>query len=199
MIKNIVFDMGNVILRWDPEYIASKLSNNLNEQKIIKDQLFNSKQWQLLDQGLISVDEALAQICLQIDKQDHDILKHALYHWHDYFEPFDEMVPLVKELKSQGYKIYLLSNCSRQFEDYYQKVPAFKYFDNFYISARYHLLKPDLKIYQHFLTKFSLNANECVFIDDVFANVEGAKRAKIHVYLHDEDINKLRLFLKEVK
>ena len=62
MIKNIVFDMGNVILRWDPEYIASKLSADLNEQKIIKKELFESLQWRMLDQGLISVDEALNQI-----------------------------------------------------------------------------------------------------------------------------------------
>ena len=47
MIKNIVFDMGNVILRWDPEYIASRLSNNLDEQKIIIKELFNSEQWQM--------------------------------------------------------------------------------------------------------------------------------------------------------
>ena len=56
MIKNIVFDMGNVILRWNPEYIASRLSNNLDEQKIIIKELFNSEQWQMLDQGTISLD-----------------------------------------------------------------------------------------------------------------------------------------------
>lgn len=55
MIKNIVFDMGNVILRWDPHYIASKLSNDSLEQDVIERELFASKQWQKLDQGLLTV------------------------------------------------------------------------------------------------------------------------------------------------
>ena len=95
MIKNIVFDMGNVILRWNPEYIASRLSNNLDEQKIIIKELFNSEQWQMLDQGTISLDEALQQIYLITDGQYHDLLKYSLYHWYDYLEVFDDMVLLV--------------------------------------------------------------------------------------------------------
>lgn len=184
MIKNIVFDMGNVILRWDPEYIASKLSADLNEQKIIKKELFESLQWRMLDQGLISVDEALKQIYSQSDKQYHEVLKYALYHWYDYFEAITAMEPLVKELKQKGFKIYLLSNCSLQFDD-------------FYLSARHQLVKPDLKIYQHFLSEFGLKADECVFIDDILENVEGAKKAGIEAYCFDGEVDKLRLFLEK--
>lgn len=197
MIKNIVFDMGNVILRWDPEYIANKLSNNLNEQRVIIKELFNSRQWQMLDQGTISLDEALQQIYLQTNKEYHDLLKYALYHWYDYLEIFDEMVPLIKELKQQDYKIYLLSNCGLQIKDYFHKVAAFKYFDDFYISAHNHLLKPDIQIYKHFLTKFNLVAEECIFIDDILVNVEGAKRVGMSAYLYDGNIDDLRSFLKK--
>lgn len=195
MIKNIVFDMGNVILRWDPEYISSRLSNRLDEQEVIKRELFNSHQWQQLDQGIISLDEALKQIYDKTDKRYHDLLKKALYHWHDYFEEFEVMVPLVKELKEHGYKIYLLSNCSLQFNEYFKRVEAFKYFDDFYISAQYQLLKPDIKIYEHFLNEYALKADECIFIDDIAVNVEGAKNAKMQAYLYDGNIDKLRLFL----
>lgn len=189
MIKNIVFDMGNVILRWDPKYIASKLSDDVQEQELIEKELFASKIWQMLDQGMLSLDEALQQI-------NEPLLKNALMHWHDYFEPFEEMVPLIKELKEHGYSIYLLSNCSVQFDDYYQRIEAFKYFDGFYISAYHQLLKPDIKIYQDFLTTFDLLSEECVFIDDVLENVNGAKVAKMAAYLHDGDVKKLRLYLK---
>ena len=193
MIKNIVFDMGNVILRWDPHYIASKLSNDSLEQEVIERELFASKQWQKLDQGLLTAEEALKEL-----KTDNpQLIRHALLHWYDYFEPFAEMVALVKELKEQGYHIYLLSNCSLQFDDYYQNIEAFKYFDDFYISARYQLLKPDLEIFKHFLSKFNLKAEECIFIDDIKANVEGAKIAKMHGYQHNGDIKKLRLYLKK--
>lgn len=197
MIKNIVFDMGNVILRWNPEYIASRLSNNLDEQKIIIKELFNSEQWQMLDQGTISLDEALQQIYSITDGRYHDLLKYSLYHWYDYLEVFDDMVPLVKELKQQGYKIYLLSNCGLQIKDYFHKVTAFKYFDDFYVSAYNHLLKPDLQIYKHFLTKFNLKAKECIFIDDILVNVEGANKVGMKGYLYDGDINHLKSFLKK--
>lgn len=189
--------MGNVILKWDPEYIASRLSNNLNEQNIIIKELFNSKQWQMLDQGIVSLEEALQQIYLKTDVQYHDLLKYALYHWYDYLEIFDDMVPLIKELKQQGYKIYLLSNCSLQIKDYFHKVTAFKYFDDFYISAHNKLLKPDLQIYKHFLTKFNLVAKECIFIDDILVNVEGAKKTGMSAYLYDGNINRLKSFLKK--
>lgn len=195
MIKNIIFDMGNVILRWDPHYIASKLSNDKNEQLIIEEELFKSKEWQLLDQGLITLEEAETMIGQR--SKESKLLTNALYHWYEYFEPFVEMIPVVKNLKEKGYKIYLLSNCSVQFDNYYQRVAAFKYFDDFYISAKYHLLKPDIKIYEHFLMTFSLKGEECIFIDDVEVNVAGARKANIHAYLHDGDVNKLRHFLEK--
>lgn len=97
MIKNIVFDMGNVILRWDPHYIASKLSNDSLEQEVIERELFASKQWQKLDQGLLTVEEALKEL-----KTDNpQLIRHALLHWYDYFEPFAEMVALVKTKRAR--------------------------------------------------------------------------------------------------
>ena len=192
MIIYIVFDLGNVILRWDPHYIAGKLSNDKDDQKIIVDELFGSSQWQMLDQGLITVDE----VKQQFSSEHYELLSYALDHWHDYFEPFVKMILLVKELKERGYQIYLLSNCSVQFDDYCRRVEAFKYFDDFYLSARHQLLKPDLKIYQDFLSKFDLLAEECIFIDDVLANVEGAQATNMAAYHYDGDVEKLRSCLR---
>lgn len=191
MIKNIVFDMGNVILRWDPQYIASRLTDNRDEQIMIEKDLFGSKYWQMLDQGVITVDEVIKQL------GGNQVLINGLLHWYDYFEPYLEMIPLIKDLKEQGYQIYLLSNCSVQFDDYCKNVEAFRYFDGFYISALHQLLKPDVKIYQDFLTKFNLKGEECLFIDDVLDNVEGAKKAGMSAYHHNGDIEKLRLYLSK--
>lgn len=195
MIKNIIFDMGNVILRWDPSYIASKITSDQDKRLLIENELFKSKEWQLLDQGLITVDEA-SELIKQ--RSNDEILIEALYHWYDYFEPFEAIIPLVKRLKDKDYKIYLLSNCSLQFDNYYHRVEAFKYFDGFYISAKHHLLKPDVKIYEHFLTTFSLKSEECIFIDDIEANVLGARKANIQAYLHNGNVDELDLFLKSI-
>lgn len=194
MIKNIVFDMGNVILRWDPDYIASKLSNNDNEKDIIKLELFASDNWALLDAGKISLDEVVASF----KKEHFDLLKHALYHWYDYFEPIEAMIPVVKDLKERGYHLYLLSNCNIQFDEYYQKVTAFNYFDDFYLSAKHQLVKPDIAIFKDFLQEFNLQAHESVFIDDMLENVNGAKQTGMEAYLFNGDIEALKRYLKSV-
>lgn len=191
MIKNVVFDMGNVILRWNPQYIAEKLSNNEKEKEIIINELFASKQWALLDEGKISLEETVASF----SSKHRELLKYALYHWHDYFEPFIEIIPLLKRLNNNNYQIYLLSNCNKQFDEYCQRVEAFKYFDGFYISAKHQLMKPDIKIYQDFLNEFHLKAEESIFIDDVKANIDGAKQAGIAGYYYDGDVCKLEKYL----
>lgn len=188
MIKNIVFDMGGVIMRWDPHYIAAKLSADKTKQQILINELFGSVQWAMLDQGLITLEQALEQI----ETSNFELIKYGLYHWYDYFEPLMDIIPLVKSLKQQGYKIYLLSNCSKQFYEYYKREEAFKYFDDFYISADYQLLKPNVEIFEHFLNHFDLKSDECIFIDDVKANVEGAFKALMHGYHHNGDVKKLK-------
>ena len=58
-------------------------------------------------------------------------------------------------------------------------------------------MKPDLKIYQHFLSEFGLKADECVFIDDILENVEGAKKRGSKHIAFDGEVDKLRLFLEK--
>lgn len=175
MIKNIVLDMGNVCCRWDVDYISQRLSKHPDDQKLIKEKVFQSKQWQLLDAGKMTLAEAEKEICQQLKNRDKVLIHHALYHWYEYFDQFDEMEKYIKKLKKCGYHIYLLSNCSLQFYDYYQDKSIFQYFDGYYISAEYQLLKPSPEIFEDFLRRFHLRAEECLFIDDMAQNVEGAR------------------------
>ena len=86
----------------------------------------------------------------------------------------DGMYDLVAELKSMGYGIYLLSNASVRQHDYWPRIPASRFFDGKLISADHHVIKPQPEIYRLCLEKFGLQAEECFFIDDAPANVEGA-------------------------
>jgi putative hydrolase of the HAD superfamily len=84
------------------------------------------------------------------------------------------MYDLVAELKRMGYGIYLLSNASVRQHDYWPRIPASRFFDGKLISADHHVIKPQLEIYRLCLEKFGLQAEECFFIDDAPANIEGA-------------------------
>lgn len=192
MIKNIVLDMGNVCCLWDVNYIAGCLSDNEDDRLFIVKNVFQSLQWKYLDEGVITVEQAQEQISQNKDERQKKLIRKALVHWYDYFEQFNDMEQLIVELKNQGYKIYLLSNCSMQFYDYYTKKSIFSHFDGYYISAKYQLLKPSKTIYKSFLQTFDLNADECIFIDDMFENVEAAQSVGIKGIVYDGDLEGLK-------
>lgn len=199
MIKNIVFDMGNVCCRWDMYYLAKCLTDNQEDQKLIIENVFKSKQWQLLDAGTISLKQAEKEMTKNVAENKKDIIKNALYNWHNYFNQYDEMEQYIIQCKQEGYKLYLLSNCSMQFYDYYQNKSIFSHFDGYYISAKYHLTKPSKEIYLDFLKKFHLNAGECIFIDDIKENVDGAISAGMQGIIYDGEICKIDSIIKNRK
>ena len=92
-----------------------------------------------------------------------------------YMPPFPDSEELVKKAKQAGYPIYLLSNAGQDFHEYSKGIPALSYFDGFYVSSDHKLLKPEREIYLSFLDMFSLNAEDCLFIDDMQVNIDGAK------------------------
>lgn len=174
MIKNIILDMGNVCCRWDVDYIAESLTNQPAMQELIKKRIFLSKQWQLLDAGKISFQQAQMEMSKHLSDDEKEMIHYALWHWYDYFDQYDIMEKYIAKWKEKGYSIFLLSNCSLQFYDYFQKKSIFTHFDGYYISAKHQLLKPNKEIYQDFLKQYQLKAEDCLFVDDVEDNVIGA-------------------------
>ena len=112
--------------------------------------------------------------------------------------PFEKIYGFVKELKSKGYGIYLLSNASSDFHERRKDIPALSLFDGVLISADYKLLKPEKEIYLELYKKFSLKPEECYFIDDMQKNIDGAKDTGMdgHCYFHG-DVEILRNAMRE--
>jgi putative hydrolase of the HAD superfamily len=89
------------------------------------------------------------------------------------------MEALLGELKEAGYGLWLLSNASRRQHEYWPRCPGSGLFDGTLISADVGLMKPQREIYELCLEQFGLKAEECFFIDDAPANIEGANRCGI--------------------
>ena len=104
---------------------------------------------------------------------------------------------LINRIKNAGYKVYLLSNASARFFDRYLDYPALTLMDGYFISALYKLLKPQPEIYGAFCKKFNVKAEECFFIDDMPANIEGAKNYGMSGFVFTKDIKALEIALKE--
>jgi putative hydrolase of the HAD superfamily len=176
MIKNIVFDMGGVILDFNlKKTVTQEFAPEYHD--VIYEHVFGENSvWKTLDEGIYTFDQVIPGILEKLPPEIHEKISAMVTDFYDYMPPFPETYELIKELKEKGYKIYLLSNATPRFFDRFLDIPAFEYFDGLFISALYKLLKPNREIYEAFCNKFSLDPTECFFIDDLEANIEGAKK-----------------------
>lgn len=197
MIKNIVFDMGGVLIDYNPEKTLYGLFDKETADVLLRE-IFRNKIWADKDRGIIMPDEIMALKKNSIPEAVYEKTSEMVENFYPYMPPFENMYGFVKELKDNGYGIYLLSNASSDFHERRKGIPALSLFDGVLISADHKLLKPEREIYEALYEKFSLNPDECFFIDDVQANIDGAKAAGMdgHCYSHG-DIEILRNALRE--
>lgn len=198
MIKNIVFDMGNVIILFDPELFMSRLGLAEEDRRLLKRELFVSLEWSRMDRGSLTDEEAAEIVCRRVPERLHDAVRRLVGMWDRPILPVEGMYELVEELRGMGYGIYLLSNASFRQHDYWPRVPASKFFDGTLISADVKLVKPQPEIYRLLCDKFSLVPEECVFIDDSTSNAEGAYFCGINALVFHGDAHEMRLKLNEL-
>ena len=174
MIRNILFDMGNVLIRFDREYFIDRLGVNPEEKQLLLREVFHSVEWVQMDRGSIVEEQAVAQVCRRLPQHLHDAAEKLIAMWDRPILPIDGMYELIEELKNAGYGIYLLSNASLRQHEYWPRIPASRFFDGTIISADEGVMKPDAEYYLRALNRFGLKADECFFVDDVPSNIEGA-------------------------
>lgn len=182
MIKNIVFDMGNVLLAYTPQDYMKTITQDETIAAAVLKELFESHEWVELDAGTITEEDAVKQVCARIPEYAEYVQK-AMNNWHSDLTPIPGMPEMIQTLKDKGYKIYLLSNTSLRFFRYRDKVEMFHHFDGFIVSAEEKLMKPDVAIFNRLCSRYSLSSAECVFIDDLQANVDGAIKAGLQGHL----------------
>ena len=197
MIKNVIFDMGQVLMSFEPKEYVYGVAKSPESAEAILCELFGGPEWPMLDAGAISDEETVARVQARIPEYAEDVAA-VMENWHVLMKPIPGMEDVLKRLKEKGYRLYLLSNASMRFYKYYNGISIFSYFDGIVISAKEKLVKPDKKIYECILDRYNLTANECLFIDDLQANIEGAESVGINGHQfqgHDE----LLAFLTENK
>ncbi len=187
MIKNIIFDMGNVLLDYDPQAAMNELEIPKDAQPIIMQELFCGNEWVQLDLGNITEDEAFASIRKRVPDEYHEALRKSIDGWDICMKPLEGAVQFCQKVKSEGFGVYVLSNAHKSFYRYFPRYFDLEFFDGIVVSADVHIIKPDVKIYAHLLKKYNLCAQECLFVDDRADNVEGAVRAGMQAYQFRND------------
>lgn len=179
MYKNIIFDLGNVVLDYNPVAYLKEKINDDKVEKVILEAVFKSEEWPMLDRGVITEEEAIERI-VNRDIKNKEFIEIAFENWYEMLKPLNDTVMLIKELKNKGFNLYYLSNFHLKAFDYViKKNEVFKLFDGGIVSFKEKLLKPEKDIYTKILEAYDLKASECIFIDDVLENVEGANKEGI--------------------
>jgi putative hydrolase of the HAD superfamily len=175
MIKNVVFDLGNVLISFKPaEYFEKNNYPEAIKATILTD-IFGSREWLMLDSGEISTREAIESISTRSSLKKEEIA-HIFNLRTDLMFPLDPNVRILPELKKRGFKLYYLSNFPIDiFEEVKSGYYFFKYFDGGLISAEAKYSKPDKRIYEILIERYSLVPEECLFIDDLELNVISAQ------------------------
>lgn len=195
-IKNVVFDMGNVLLDYDPEVSLRRFVEKKEDRDWIRRELFEGPEWIAGDRGEITNSQKFDGVSKRVPERLHAALRQCVEHWDICMHPIEGALEFVEQVKDRGYRIYVLSNASDNFYDYFLNFRPLEYFDGILVSADVHLLKPQKEIYTYFLEKFSLNAQECLFIDDRADNVEGARISGMNAWHFRGDYEKIWNILK---
>jgi len=183
MIKNLIFDLGNVLISFKPsEFFSQKNYPENIKTKILSD-IFGSKEWVMLDNGDINTRQAIDAISLR-SSLNKDEIAHIFNLRTEIMFPLDNNVRLLPELRKQGFRLYYLSNFPIDiFEEVKNGYYFFKYFDGGIISAEVNHSKPLSKIYEILLERYSLAPEECLYIDDLEANVLGAEAVGMNGFI----------------
>jgi len=193
--KNIIFDMGNVLLDYSPHAIVSQFTFDQDLINVLVREIFYQQEWLDLDQGLIDEEIAYNLIIRRVDQSNHSIIRTILNHWHEYLFERVEMFDLLNTLKHKGYKLYLFSNASLRFYKYESNIKCLTLFDQKVISADIKLSKPSPEFYHTALAVCEIKANESFFIDDSTQNILMANQLGLDGYIHNGSFQLLTDYL----
>ena len=180
--KNILFDMGNVLVTYNPEWVIRRYTEDEELIREVKNIVFNSQEWFLLDAGLIEEEKAERNWMERLSSDKARELAHLSFqNWNLYnMKTIPGKAEIIRAVKENGKEIYLLSNASLRLLSIYKEViPAVECFSGIFYSAAHKCVKPQDIIYERFLKEYSLNPADCFFIDDLEENISAAKAVGI--------------------
>lgn len=193
MIKNIIFDLGNVLLKGSPSIVLENLDISDEIYQNIKNKFFAD--WEYLDLGEETLKEHFdnCKLDFDIDKSIREILLNYYK-----YRPFNnEMIELMNKLKHNNYKIFILSNNNKEAYEYLKRLPMFERIDGWIVSCDYHIVKPNKEIYVKLFNTFNIKPDECFFIDDNKKNVEIGVMLGMQGFKYSNNIDELISYMKQ--
>ena len=187
MIRNIVLDMGNVILDFAPERYLDAWVKLEEDKALLRRELFGSIEWVMTDHGTLDNDGLCRAVCTRVPECLHDTVRNIIAHWPEDMPALPGIAEVIGALLNSGYHLYVLSNVGQDYPVMRKNIPHIERFSGEFISSEAKLLKPEPAIFTAFCEKFGLVPSECLFVDDLKNNAYGAMRAGMHGLVYHGD------------
>lgn len=179
-MKNIVFDLGGVLFARDRQKCSPEILEFFSFLRAPQMPRF----WEEYDRGTSTFDEVVDELS-RLTGRSREVCVGVMHEAIDLQEPVAATERLVGDLKAAGYRLYVLSNMSREFIDYLRRFPVYAQFDGEVVSCEELVVKPERRIYEILLDRYALQPSETLFIDDREANIRAARALGIHGFRFD--------------
>lgn len=178
MCQSVVFDFGGVVVNYDPLGYLRGLFTDENTVSYIMEHLFESTYWRLFDQDRADRDECNAIVLKKAYEDGYGPeMERVQRRWLELMWTRDDTVELVRELREKGVGVYYLTNMPRDVWPEFVGRGLRDLFLGGVASFEVKVTKPDRRIYEALFARCALTPSECLFFDDMPANVEGARKA----------------------
>ena len=199
MIKNLVLDFGNVLIRYEPAYIVSQYVTDSEDARLITEILFDRLYWDPLDDASITDEEVVRYSCARLPERLHAICREIYYNWGRHLPEMPGMWELCRRVKRKyGVRLYLLSNIGSLFVSFKHLFSIFDEMEDCIFSALVGHVKPNRDIFEYLAERTGIIPEETLFVDDAKRNIDGAEAFGIHGYLFDGDVSKLSRYLDSI-
>ena len=199
MINNVIFDFGQVLVHFEPEYMCGKYTDNASDIALLSEVVFDRIYWDRLDAGTIENSEMIADVRRRLPERLHTTAEKIYYNWIYNLPEIEGMREVIGLCRERGYGIYLLSNISRDFAEKKDEIPILSLVDGCVFSSTCGYVKPSADIFEHITKKFNLTPNNTLFVDDNEKNIKGAYDFGIIPYHFDGDAKKLFEYIQNLK
>jgi len=180
MVRNVIFDIGGVVLEWNPDEILKSYYADPDARAVMKSALFQHPEWILLDRGMLSESEALVRLEQRTGRPEQELagLFEAI---RGSLRPKLDTIALLEGLARRGVPLYCLSNMpASTFAHLRERHGFWASFQGIVISGEVKMAKPEREIFEYLLGRYGLAAAETVLIDDHPPNIEAARAVGLH-------------------
>jgi putative hydrolase of the HAD superfamily len=175
-VRNVVFDFGGVLVRWQPQQIIDAFYHDPHLRERLRQEVFQHPDWLEMDRGTLAEAAALERFAERLNRPRAELVR-LLDRVRESLAPIPDSIALLRALERRGVPLYGLSNISVENFAYLRARDAhWGLFRGIVISAEVKMVKPEARIFEHLCREHDLAPAETVFIDDLPANIDAADR-----------------------